>query len=341
MKKVKTEDAIGHVLPHDLTRIVKGEMKGVAFKKGHIIREEDIPMLLSIGKDHIYILETTDQSIHEDDAAAFLADLCIGRGMYTTEIKEGKIEIIAAEDGFFQVNVEKLKEINLLGDIMIATRMGNLPVKKGDRLAGMRIIPLFIEKERLELAKEIQDDESILKLTPFRQLKGGIITTGNEVYHGRIVDTFTPVIEGKFEQYGVEYIHHEICYDDTEMIKSAILRAKEKGCDIILCTGGMSVDPDDLTPAAIKASGANIITYGTPVLPGAMFLLGYFDDGTAIMGLPGCAMYTEITVFDIIYPYIVAGVPVSKETIASLGYGGLCLNCETCHYPNCQFGKGV
>lgn len=341
MKKIRTEDAVGHVLPHDMTRIIKGVSKGVAFKKGHIIQEEDVQALLDMGKEHVYVLETTDQSIHEDEGAVILSEIALNEGMTTSDIKEGKIEVIADRDGFFQVDVEKLHKINSMGDMMIATRMENLPVKKGDKLAGMRIIPLFIEKERMELAKEIGGEEPILKLTPFRKLKGGIVTTGSEVYHGRIKDTFTPVIEEKFKQYGVEYIHHEICDDSTEMIQEAILRTKEKGADIILCTGGMSVDPDDLTPAAIKSSGTDIVTYGTPVLPGAMFMLGYFEDGTAIMGLPGCVMYSKITVFDIIYPYIVAGVPVTKDMIASLGYGGLCLNCEICHYPNCQFGKGV
>ena len=341
MKKIRIQDAIGSVLCHDMTRIVKDEMKDAAFRKGHIIREEDIPVLLSMGKEHVYVYEKKEGMIHENDAAIILSGLCINDNMKLTEVKEGKVEVVADCHGFFQVDVEKLNQINELEDIMIATRSGNLPVKPGDKLAGMRVIPLIVEGEKLNKAKAIGGNKSILKITPFKKLKAGIVTTGNEVYYGRIKDTFTPVIKEKLSNQGIEVIKHTICNDDTEVIKKAVMETKAAGAEIIICTGGMSVDPDDLTPAAIKASGAEIISYGAPVLPGAMFLLGYFEDETAILGVPGCAMYKKITIFDIVLPYIAAGIKISKKDIAKLGYGGLCLDCEICHYPNCQFGKGV
>lgn len=341
MKKIRVEDAVGSVLCHDMTRIVKDVVKDAAFRKGHIVREEDIPVLLSMGKEHIYVYEKKEGMVHENDAALVLSELCINDHMTTTEVKEGKIEIKAEIDGFFQVDVDKLNSINSLDEIMIATRMGNLPVKAGDKLAGMRVIPLVIDEEKLTNAKEIAGDKPILKITPFKNLKAGIVTTGNEVFYGRIRDTFTPVIEDKLKNQGIEVICHITSNDDTDRIKSAIMEIKESGADLIICTGGMSVDPDDLTPAAIKNSGAKIVTYGAPVLPGAMFLLAYFDDGTTIMGVPGCAMYKKNTIFDIILPYVTAGIEIDKSHIARLGYGGLCLDCEVCHYPNCQFGKGV
>lgn len=341
MKKIKTEDAVGSVLCHDMTRIVKDEIKDAVFRKGHIVTQEDIPLLLSMGKDHIYVYEKREGMVHENDAALILAELCTNDNMVSTEVKEGKIELKAECDGFFQVDVHRLNRINELEDIMIATRMGNNPVKKGDKLAGMRVIPLVIEEERLNRARDVAGNTPILKLTPFRRLRAGIVTTGNEVYHGRIKDTFTPVIREKLKAMDIEVIHHIISDDNRENIEKGILDIKEKGVDLIICTGGMSVDPDDLTPAAIKASGANIVTYGAPVLPGAMFLLAYFHDGTTVMGVPGCAMYKEITIFDIILPYVCAGIKLDKGHIAKLGYGGLCLDCEICHYPNCQFGKGV
>lgn len=341
VKKIKVQDAIGSVLCHDITRIVKDEIKDTAFRKGHIVRDEDIPILLSIGKEHLYVWEKKEGMLHENDAALFLVDFCKNENMITTEVKEGKIELIASCDGFFQVDTDKLYEINLLDEIIIATRMGNLPVKSGDKLAGMRVIPLVIEEEKLKRAKEIAGNEPILKITPFKRIKAGIVTTGSEVFHGRIKDTFTPVIKEKLEKIGVEVVGHKIVNDETDKITSAILEIKEAGAELIVCTGGMSVDPDDLTPAAIKRSGANIISYGSPVLPGAMFLLGYFDDNTTIVGVPGCAMYHKITIFDIILPYVIAGIEIDKNHLAKLGYGGLCLNCSICHYPNCQFGKGV
>ena len=341
MKKIKTKDAVGHVLCHDMTRIVKDEMKEAAFRKGHVITEEDIAVLLSMGKDHIYVFEMDEGMVHEDEAALVLSSLCINDHMELTEVKEGKVEIKATSDGLFQVDVDRLNRINELEDIMIATRMGNLPVKKGDKLGGMRVIPLVIEEDKLKKVKEVAGKEPLFKLTPFKSLKAGIVTTGNEVYHGRIKDTFTPVIREKLEAMNIKVVKHLISDDNTGRIKSHILEMKEAGVDLIICTGGMSVDPDDLTPAAIKLSGAKIVTYGAPVLPGAMFLLAYFEDGTAVMGVPGCAMYKKTTIFDIILPYVCAGIKVDKAHIAKLGYGGLCLDCESCHYPNCQFGKGV
>lgn len=341
MKKIKTVDAVGAVLCHDITQIIKDKVKDSVFRKGHVIKEEDIEVLLSVGKDHIYVYEKQEGMLHENDAAFILGELCLNENMSHTDVKEGKIEIIAEKDGFFRVDVERLNKINELEDIMIATRMGNLPVKKGDKLAGTRVIPLIVEEEKLNNAKKIAGDNPILELLPFKEMVGGIITTGNEVYHNRIEDTFTPVIKDKLKGFNIDVVSHTISDDNTERIKDGILKAKESGAKIILCTGGMSVDPDDLTPAAIKQSGAEIITYGTPVLPGAMFLLGYFEDGTTILGVPGCAMYTKITILDIILPYVVAGVKLTKSDIAKLGYGGFCLNCNICHYPNCQFGKGV
>lgn len=341
MKKIRTIDAVGSILCHDMTRIVKDEIKDAVFRKGHILKEEDIPVLLSMGKDHIYVYEKQEGMIHENDAALILSSLCINDNMVTTEVKEGKVELKAECNGFFQVDISKLNQINELEDIMIATRMGNIPVKKGDKLAGMRVIPLVIEKDKLDKAKKIGGNTPILKLTGFKNLKAGIITTGNEVYYGRIKDTFTPVIKDKLGNMGIDVVKHLVSNDDTEKIKSHILDIKKEGVDLIICTGGMSVDPDDLTPAAIKSSGANIVTYGAPVLPGAMFLLGYFSDGTTIMGVPGCAMYKKTTIFDIMLPYVCAGIKIDKSHIAKLGYGGLCLDCDICNYPNCQFGKGV
>lgn len=341
MEKIKVQDAIGSILCHDITRIIRDEIKDTAFRKGHIVREEDIPLLLSIGKEHLYVWEKKEGMVHENDAALFLMDLCKNEFMTTTEVKEGKIELIATCDGFFQVETHILKEINLLDEIMIATRKGNLPVKAGDKLAGMRVIPLVIKEEKLKKAKEIAGNKPILKITPFKKIKAGIVTTGSEVFYGRIEDTFTPVIKEKLTSQGIDVINHIVVNDDTDKISSAIFELKKSGAELIICTGGMSVDPDDLTPAAIKKSGANIVSYGSPVLPGAMFLLGYFDDKTPVLGVPGCAMYHKITIFDIILPYVAAGIEVDKEHLASLGYGGLCLNCSICHYPNCQFGKGI
>lgn len=342
MKRMKTEDAIGHVLCHDMTMIVKDQYKDAVFRKGHVVKEEDIPVLLSIGKDYLYIWEKDESMYHEDEAAVILADACEGSGMERSEPKEGKIELKATVEGLLQIDVERLLQINSLENIMIATRHTNTVVKPGDKLAGTRIIPLVIEKEKMKAVSLIANKENpILTILPFVRKTVGIVTTGNEVFYGRIKDTFTPVIREKMEQFGVEVIGHKVIGDDQAQITKAICDLKEQGAQMILCTGGMSVDPDDRTPAAIRDSGAKIITYGAPVLPGAMFLLGYFEDGTPIMGLPGCVMYAKATIFDLVLPRVLADVTLSKEDFAIMGHGGLCLGCHECHYPNCGFGKGV
>lgn len=341
MKCIKTVDAVGHVLCHDITRIVKDVVKDTAFRKGHIVTEEDIPALLALGKDNLYVWEKDENMLHEDEAAQILRKVCQNENMHPTAVKEGKIELVADCDGLFRVDVDRLDAVNEIDEIMIATRHTNTAVKKGDRLLGTRVIPLVIAKEKMEQVRKAAGDTPLVSLTPYKAMKVGIVTTGNEVYYGRIKDTFTPVIIEKLREYGMETMGQILCDDSLEKITAAILELKEKGADMILCTGGMSVDPDDRTPGAIKNTGARIVSYGAPVLPGAMFLLAYFEDGTPVMGLPGCVMYAKATVFDLVLPRVAAGVEVTKKDLAHMGNGGFCLGCRTCHYPNCSFGKGI
>ena len=340
MKCIETIHAAGHVLCHDLTRIVPGEMKDAQFRKGHVVTEADIPMLLSMGKDRLYVWEVTENTLHENDAADRLAAVCESAHMHRTPVKEGKIELVADCDGLFQVDVERLDAINDLPELMIATRHTNTAVKAGDKLCGTRVIPLVIETEKLERAERLAGDAPLVTLTPFLQgLKAGIVTTGNEVFAGRIADRFTPVVADKLAAFGIETTQHVVTDDAVKHIAQAIDQVRAAGVDVVCCTGGMSVDPDDMTPAAIRDSGAKIVTYGAPVLPGAMFLLGYFEDGVPVMGLPGCVMYARASVFDLVLPRIAAGVPIARRDLTRLGNGGLCLQCETCTFPNCGYGK--
>ena len=341
MKLMKTEDAVGQVLCHDITQIIRGVTKDAVFRKGHIIRPEDVPVLLSVGKDTVYIWENDDTMLHENDAAYILRDICLSEHMSASEPKEGKIELTAACDGLFLVDLEKLRAVNALGDMMIASRSSGFMVRKGDKLCGTRVIPLVIKKERMEEARRVAGDAPIMRLVPVRPRKYGVVTTGNEVFYGRIEDTFTPVIEGKLRAFGCEMAEHVILNDDHEKITAAVLDMLNKGCEMVFCSGGMSVDPDDKTPLAIKNTGANIVSYGAPVLPGAMFLVSYMPDGRPVCGLPGCVMYATRTIFDLVLPYLVTDTPVTKEWLAGLGNGGLCLNCPVCHFPNCGFGKGT
>ncbi len=339
MKLIKTQDAAGHVLCHDLTQIIRGEYKDARFRKGHIVTEEDIPVLLSMGKENLYIYEMTPGMVHENDAAERLYALCANDNMLRSEVKEGKIELTAACDGLFTVKSDRLLAVNSQEDIMIATRKGGTAVHRGDKLAGMRVIPLIIEEEKLRRAEDAAGDEPLMALHPFIKKTACIVTTGNEVKKGVINDTFTPVVIEKLKAYGIETIATIRSGDGVENVRDAILEMRCKKPDLIFCTGGMSVDPDDNTPGGIRASGARIVTYGAPVLPGAMFLVAYFDDGTAICGLPGCVMYAGATVFDLLLPRLAAGVPVTRGDVVALGEGGLCLGCKPCRYPLCPFGR--
>ena len=339
MKLIKTEDAVGHVLCHDMTQIIKDQYKDARFRKGHVVTEEDILVLLSMGKEHLYVWEMTPGMVHENDAAERMAALCGKVNMNWSEVKEGKIELTAACDGLFRVNSEKLIAVNSVEDVMIATRKGNTAVRKGDKLAGTRVIPLIIPEEKLQAAEAAAGDTPLLELLPYTKKTAAIIATGGEVKKGLIQDTFTPVVKDKLAAYGIETLAVTYSGDGVENVADAIAEARKTGADIILCTGGMSVDPDDNTPGGIKASGARIVTYGAPVLPGAMFLLGYYEDGTVVMGLPGCVMYAGATIFDLALPRIAAGMEMTRADFAAMGEGGLCLGCRPCHWPICPFGK--
>ncbi|MDO4647556.1 MAG: molybdopterin-binding protein [Eubacteriales bacterium] len=353
MKYIPTKDAVGAILCHDITRIIPGVTKDAVFRKGHIVREEDIPVLLSVGKENLYVWESEEGMLHENDAAQILYEMCKNDHMSPSEVKEGKIELLAQCDGLLKVHREGLYAVNHFGEMMIASRHTNIPVKKGERLAGMRVIPLVISEEKMKRAKEAAMEETegkpMLSLLPFRHKKVGIVTTGSEVFHGRIKDTFTPILREKLSEFDTEVIAHEICDDKDQEVTAAILRMIGHGADMVLCTGGMSVDPDDRTPLAIKNTGARIVSYGAPVLPGAMFLLSYLNvpeeenktREVVIMGLPGCVMYAKRTIFDLILPRVMADDPVTGEELSALGMGGLCMNCPVCIFPNCGFGKGM
>ncbi len=339
MKLIRTEDAVGQVLCHDMTQIIPGQYKDARFRKGHIVTAEDIPVLLSMGKENLYVWEMREGILHENDAAERMCALCLNDGMERSEVKEGKIELRAGRAGLFRVDREKLNAVNAIDELMIATRHGDTPVQPGDKLCGTRVIPLVIEESKLLEAERIVGDQPILELLPYKLRRAAVITTGSEVFHGRIEDAFTPVLVNKLAFYGIEMTEHVTVDDALEHILSAIREMRQKNVDLILCTGGMSVDPDDNTPGAIKASGARIVTYGAPVLPGAMFLLGYFEDGMPILGLPGCVMYAAATIFDLAMPRIAAGVEMNKNDFVQMGEGGLCLGCKPCRYPLCPFGK--
>jgi len=339
VKLIRTEDAVGCVLCHDMTQIIPGKFKGARFRKGHIVAPEDIPVLLSMGKENLYVYEPSPGLVHENDAAARLLRFCQSSGMTASEAREGKIELTAAHDGVFLVDTVRLNAVNTVDGLVIATRKGGIAVRAGEKLCGMRVVPLLIEEAKLAEAERAAGGGPLLRLLPWKLKRAAIIATGSEIARGVIEDKFTPVVVEKLAAFGIETVHRTIVDDRPEHLTGAIDAARAAGIDLLVCTGGMSVDPDDNTPGGIRASGARIVSYGAPVLPGAMFLLGYYDGGLPVVGLPGCVMYAKTTVFDLVLPRLAAGVELTRADLVAYGEGGLCLACGDCHYPNCAFGK--
>ncbi|WP_127495709.1 molybdopterin-binding protein [Paenibacillus glycanilyticus] len=329
LKEVPVREAVGLRLAHDLTQIIPGQFKGRLFKKGHVITEADIPSLLDIGKEHIYIMELGESELHEDDAAIRMAMALAGEGIALSDPHEGKVSLKAAMQGLALVDQILVEAINELGEVALATVKTNSVVQEGRALAATRAIPLTVPKAKVEeverLAAEYRaanEGEAPLRVVPFRKLRAGLLTTGGEVFSGRIQDKFGPAVRSKLEAFGSEVAEQRFAPDDRQIIVKEIHYLLEQRYDMILVTGGMSVDPDDRTPGAIKASGADIVSYGTPMLPGSMLLMGYLN-GVPIMGLPGCVMHDPYTSFDVLLPRILAGQTIVREDIVRMGYGGL------------------
>ncbi len=339
-KKLRVQEAIGTVLAHDITEIRPGEFKGRAFKKGHVVREEDVCHLQRLGKENLFVLNIEDDEIHEDDAAYALARALMGKGVKIEgEPKEGKINIIAETDGLLKINKDALLAFNMLGDVMCATIHSNTIVKKGQAVAGTRAIPLVLKKGIVEAAVKIGEQAGkIIQVEAIRKPKAGVVITGNEVYYGRIKDAFAPIITNKIEAIGGEIVATYYAPDDESFIDARLRELIDAGADLLITTGGMSVDPDDITRFAIRKLGAEDITYGSAVLPGAMFLVAYLG-ALPILGIPACGMYAKTTIFDLILPRILAGERIGRSELAELGHGGLCLKCKICDYPKCPLGK--
>lgn len=339
-KTVAVEEAVGMVLPHDITEIIQDTFKGRAFKKGHIIEKKDIDHLKRLGKERIYVLELGPEEIHENEAADKLAAALMGEGVSrSAEPVEGKINFTAAVDGLLKISEEALYHFNLLGEVMCATLQNNTPVKKGEAVAGTRLIPLVSSRSLVEKAVAIARDAApVIAVKPLRRARAGLVITGNEVFHGRIEDRFEAVLRAKLTALDSEVIKVVFAPDDINLISTAIHDCLAAGADLIVTSGGMSVDPDDVTRLGIGEAGAVDVVYGSPVLPGAMFLSGRIGE-VPVLGLPACGMFHKITVFDLILPRVLTGEPIGREEFARLGHGGYCRNCKHCQYPVCSFGK--
>ncbi|MEE4358816.1 MAG: molybdopterin-binding protein [Desulfococcaceae bacterium] len=338
---VRIEDAIGYPLAHDITEIIPGEFKGPAFRRGHMLSCRDLDHLRRLGKNHLYILKSEKDEMHEDDAARAIANALCGKGVgWSGEPREGKIALKATQGGLLKVDTEALLRFNLIGDVMCATRHSNTLVKKEEQVAATRAIPLLISSQKVDEAVKTARSAAagVLRVLPLKKAKVGVLITGSEVFYGRIEDKFEGVIRKKVRELGGEVRDVTFLPDDDEQISRAALHQIAEGADVLITTGGMSVDPDDRTRFALKKAGARDMVYGSAVLPGAMFMIAYVKD-VPVLGIPACGLFAVTTVFDLIYPRVLTGEKITRSEIASLGHGGLCLKCKNCTYPRCPFGK--
>jgi len=341
-KTINVAEAVGSVLAHDITEIRQGEFKGRAFKKGHVIKDEDICHLQRLGKEHLFVMDVAEDEMHEDDAAFALSNALMGDGVaIQDEPNEGKINLVARHDGLLKVNRDKLLNFNMLGEVMCASLHDNTVVKEGGVLGGVRAIPLVVKRDVVDKAVDIASDaisEKVFSVKKLKKPRAGIVITGNEVYEGTIEDAFKPIISKKVKDFGGEVVGTYYAPDDKEFITQRLEELLNAGADMLITTGGMSVDPDDVTRFAIRNLGAEDLLYGAAVLPGAMFMLGYIGE-VPVLGIPACGMFHSITVLDLVMPRVLAGERLTRRDIADMGHGGLCLNCERCQYPVCPFGK--
>lgn len=339
MRKVRVENAVGMVLAHDITRIVPGEYKGVGFKKGHIVRQEDIPELLKLGKQHLYVLNLSQGRLHEDEAALRIARAICGNMLQWSEPSEGKSSIVSQCDGLLKVETKGLLKINSLGEIIVSTLKNNFPCHRDQVVAATRIIPLTIAGRKIERLERIASQRpAVLRVLPFQSLRVGAVVTGTEIYQGLVEDGFEDHVGIKVRRYGSKVVKKVLVPDDVGYIAGALSQLAQLACDLIVTTGGLSVDPDDVTLQGVRQVGAEVIVYGSPVLPGAMFLYARLGN-TPILGLPACVYYHPSTIFDLMLPRVLAGDPIEPTDIAEMGHGGLCLNCDHCRFPDCPFGR--
>jgi len=341
LKKIKLKDAVGTKLAHDITEIRPGEFKGPAFHKGHTVCNDDLCHLQKLGKNNLYLIDLEEDEIHENQAASILAHALAGEGIaWKDEPHEGKINLVAETDGLFKVDTTApLAAFNMVEEVMCATLHNHTLVKKGEKVAATRAIPLVMKRVPIERAAAIaRQNGAVLAVKTLHQAKVGLVVTGNEVFHGLIEDRFAPVLSEKVTALGSRVDGIAFAPDDEKLIARAIGNHLERGCDLIMLSGGMSVDPDDVTRKGIRMAGATQMNYGSAVLPGAMFLAAYIGE-IPLLGVPACGLYHRITVLDLVLPRILAGETIGKADLAFLGHGGLCKDCEECTYPHCPFGK--
>ncbi len=350
VKIVPVEEAVDKIVAHDMTRIEPGVFKGPEFKAGQRISVGDVCRLQQMGRFHVAIHdENTNLSdenlIHENEVAENFARRMAGENVsYELPPREGKIDFVAECDGVLSLDYKRLEQFNMVPEVMLTTRQDGMLVKKDSRIGGTRAIPLYLSTKFYQQAMQVLADKPIMQVMPLRKAKVGILVTGTEVFQGIIEDKFIPIITSKVTALQSDVVASKIAPDDKEAMKKAIEELRKAGADLLITTGGLSVDPDDVTKSVLLEAGLTNVLHGVPVLPGAMSLIGYIppkDKYTAmqVIGVPACALYSKTTFFDLILPRMLANCEITRADLARMGEGGYCMSCHICTWPKCFFGK--
>jgi len=340
IQSIPLDETVGKRILHDMTRIVPGESKGVEFSRGHVVTAGDVCRLQQMGRFNLYVDQPAPEGfIHEDDAAAAFAKAMCGKGvMAEGKPREGRVNMIAEQDGMIVVNEPVLEAFNSLPNVMASSRHGYSLIKTDRRVAATRAIPLFLDRPTFDRALSILEGNPLFSIAPLRKAKVGLLITGNEVFKGLVEDRFAEVIEAKVAHFGSSIVQTVIRPDDTVEIAGAVRGLLKLGCDLIITTAGLSVDPDDVTRKGLAEAGLTDILYGMPVLPGAMTLVGRIDNAR-VLGVPACALFHKITSLDLLLPRLLADLPITRSDLAKMGNGGMCMECSSCTFPKCPLGR--
>ena len=338
VREVSLEEAVGLPLSHDLTQVwPETKFKGPRFSRGHVVTREDFAILRDMGREHLSVLDLDPSEVHEDDAALALALSLAGSGVEIRGPREGKCSLLATHRGLLRFDPDTIHALN--EDLLwsVVTLPPRMAVEAGQEVAACRIMPLAMDKDRVDRAC---DRSRPLEVLPFRPLGVGLVTTGRELAEGRIPDAFMPKLEKKLYRYGGHVVAQRYATDDPDRIVGAIEELIALGATMVLCTGGMSVDADDRTPGALRRAGDRVCFQGVPMMPGNMLMLALRGD-IPLVGAPACVAYDERTSLDPLMDLLAAGIYPTAEEVRRWGVGGLCLRCPSCAWPRCSFGSGA
>lgn len=319
VEKLPLRQAVGHILLHNQI----GPDGRKVLKKGHRLASSDLPALQALGREQVYVAVLADDDIGENEAARRLGDVVAGPGLKTSTATTGRVNLIAASAGLVKINRQGLLAFNDSPGITLATLTHNTPVQPKKMVGTIKIIPYAVPRPRLEAAEAVARRENpLVAIKPFTVRQAVLITTGSEPARSKVVDAFTPPLQNRLSGYNTALAAGPHVPEDEQAIAAALQQTLNEGAEMVIIAGETSImDPDDITPRAIKAAGGSIVHYGVPAEPGNLLLLAYHGP-VPIVGAPGCARSKNYNVVDMVLPRLAAGERLTRRDLIELGHGG-------------------